>query len=379
MPDAVCRRAGGGSTVEAEPPEYLAVSGVSGTLSATGSDTVANLTTLWAEEFKRVYPNVNIQIQATGSSAAPTALTEITANIGLMSRAMRRDEIRSFTARYGYPPTRIPVALDALAILVHRDNPLPSITLAEIDAVISATLLCGARRPIDNWRQLGLPAPWADRGIVAFGRNSVSGSYGFFKSAALCLGDFHTGVNEQSGSGSLVQAIGSTWNGIGYSSIAFSTSSVRIVPVAWERDGVEHIATPDQAVSGEYPFDRYLLFYVNRPAGGVLPPLEREFIRMVLSRDGREIVSRSGYIPLPTNLANESLAALAAHRSAEWLPSKIDRNRLQDRKRPPRRIPGSFGSGRRGVRAPPPAAVSGIGWRAWWYRSGAWRPSARFC
>ncbi len=291
--------------------EYRAVSGVAGTLSATGSDTVANLTTLWAAEFKRVYPNVNIQIQATGSSAAPTALTEITANIGLMSRDMRRAEIQSFAARYGYPPTPIPVALDALAILVHRDNPLPHIELAEIDAVFSATLRCGAGRRIENWRQLGLPEPWGSRRILAFGRNSVSGTYGFFKQTALCGGDFHARVNEQSGSGSLVQAIATTLNGIGYASIAFSTSSVRIVPVSRPRDGADRIAVPAQAAAGGYPFTRYLLFYVNRPAGGALPPLEREFIRLVLSRQGQEIVSRSGYIPLPAALADESLTALS--------------------------------------------------------------------
>lgn len=299
------------AAVAAELPEYQAASGVSGTLSATGSDTVANLTTFWAEEFKRIYPNVNIQIQATGSSAAPTALTETTANIGLMSRNMRRAEIQSFTARYGYPPTPVPVALDALAILVHRDNPLPRVELAEIDAIFSSTLRCGAGQRIENWREMGLPEPWGGRGIIAFGRNSVSGTYGFFKEKALCRGDFHAAVNEQSGSGSLVQAIGSTLNGIGYASIAFSTSSVRIVPVSWRHAGAERITTPAQAVAGEYPFTRYLLFYINRPAGGSLPPLEREFIRMVLSREGQEIVSRSGYIPLPAALAGESLDALA--------------------------------------------------------------------
>ncbi len=297
-------------TEAAELPDYQPAEAVAGTLTATGSDTVANLTTLWATEFERLHPNVNIQIQAAGSSAAPTALTETTANIGLMSRAMRRAEIRSFSDRYGYPPTPVPVALDALAILVHRDNPLPRIGLEEIDAIFSSTLRCGAAGRIESWREMGLPPPWRDRRILAFGRNSSSGTYGFFKTSALCRGDFHPAVNEHSGSGSLAQAIGSTPYGIGYASIAFSTSSVRIVPVAWRRDGVERTTLPTRAATREYPFTRYLLFYVNRAPGGELPPLEREFIRLVLSREGREIVSRSGYIPLPAELVNESLAAL---------------------------------------------------------------------
>jgi len=301
----------GAPVVALEWREYQAVSGVSGTLTATGSDTVANLATLWAEQFKRIYPNVNIQIQATGSSAAPPALTEITASIGLMSRNMRGAEILSFNARYGYPPTPIPVALDALAIIVHRDNPLAAISISEIDAIFSATLRCGGAGRIGDWRQLGLAASWADRAIVAFGRNSVSGSYGFFKETALCQGDFHAGVHELSGSCSLVQAVGSTLHGIGYASIAFRTSSVRTVPVSWRRDGVAMLADPGESASGEYPFSRYLLFYVNLPPAGELPPLEREFIRMVLSRGGQEIVSRSGYVALPAELATGPLASFA--------------------------------------------------------------------
>ncbi len=299
--------------------EYQAVSGVSGTLSATGSDTVANLMTLWAGEFRRIYPNVNIQIRATGSSAAPTALTETTASIGLMSRNMRRNEVESFTARYGYPPTPLPVALDALAILVHRDNPLPSISLAEIDAVFSATLRCGADRRLERWDELGLSDSLGLAGgkILAFGRNSVSGTYGFFKETALCRGDFYSGVNELSGSGALVQAIGSTRNGIGYASIAFTTPGVRMTPVRWLRNGLESTAMPSEATAGGYPFSRYLFFYVNQPPGGALPPLEREFIRMVLSRDGQQIVSRSGYISLPAALAAESLAGIANSQAVE--------------------------------------------------------------
>ena len=306
---ALAALSGAAVAQEAGLGEYRAVSGVSGTLSATGSDTVANLTTLWAEEFRRVYPNVNIQIQATGSSAAPTALTETTASIGLMSRVMRRAEIASFTARYGYPPTPVPVALDALAILVHRDNPLPDISRGEIDAVFSATLRCGAAARVENWRELGLSGHWAGRRVSAFGRNSASGTYGFFKEAALCRGDFHADVGELSGSGALVHAIGSTLGGIGYSSIAFRTPSVRIVPVRWRRDGIDYSALPAEATSGAYPFTRQLYFYVNQPPGGALPPLEGEFIRMVLSRGGQQIVSRSGYIPLSAALAAESLAA----------------------------------------------------------------------
>ncbi|MEL0083345.1 MAG: substrate-binding domain-containing protein, partial [Gammaproteobacteria bacterium] len=131
---AVALAVGTGSTaqaveVDAAIAEYKVVSGVSGNLSSVGSDTLANLMTLWAEEFKRSYPNVNIQIQAAGSSTAPPALTEGTSNVGPMSRMMKDKEIEAFEKKYNYKPTPIRVAIDALAVYVHKDNPIEGLTI----------------------------------------------------------------------------------------------------------------------------------------------------------------------------------------------------------------------------------------------------------
>ena len=171
-------------------PEYERTSGVSGNLSSVGSDTLANLMTLWAEDFKRVYPNVNIQIQAAGSSTAPPALTERTSNIGPMSREMKDNEIEAFESRYGYKPTAIPVAIDALAVYVHKDNPIAGMTIPQVDAIFSSNQRCGASEVIDSWGDLEMRGAWERRDIQLFGRNSVSGTYGYFKDVALCDGDF---------------------------------------------------------------------------------------------------------------------------------------------------------------------------------------------
>src|SRR3989338_11026761 len=132
------------SALDLDPalPEYIKSSGVSGNLSSVGSDTLANLMTLWAEEFKRQYPNVNIQIQAAGSSTAPPALTEGTANLGPMSREMKDNEIQAFEERHGYKATAIPVAIDALAVYVHKDNPIQGMDVTQVDAVFSSTRKC---------------------------------------------------------------------------------------------------------------------------------------------------------------------------------------------------------------------------------------------
>lgn len=292
-------------------PEYQRVSGVSGNLSTVGSDTLANLMTLWAETFRHFYPGTHIQIQASGSSTAPPALAEGTASLGAMSRPMRDSEIQAFESRHGYRPTVIPVAIDALAVYVHKDNPLPGLTLPQLDAVFSSTRRCGLSRPVNRWGDLGLTGNWASRPIQLYGRNSVSGTYGYFKNVALCGGDFRNNVNEQPGSASVVQAISTSLNAIGYSGIGYRTSSVRAVPLA-RGPGLPYIeATAEEAVKGDFPLTRFLYIYVNKRPNQPLPPLEREFLSLVLSRQGQQVVLRDGYIPLPVEVVTQLRQNLA--------------------------------------------------------------------
>ncbi|HEX6927873.1 MAG TPA: phosphate ABC transporter substrate-binding protein PstS family protein [Gammaproteobacteria bacterium] len=300
---AAAAAAAAAADVDAKLPAYEKASGVSGNLSSVGSDTLANLMTLWAEEFKRFYPNVNVQIQAAGSSTAPPALTEGTSNLGPMSRKMKDGEIEAFERRHGYKPLAIPVAIDALAVFVNRDNPIEGLTIAEVDAIFSSTRKCGHPENVTAWGQLGLEGAWAKRNIQLYGRNSVSGTYGYFKDNALCKGDFKNTVNEQPGSASVVQAISTSVNGIGYSGIGYVTSGVRTVPIAKKADGKYIAATAENAVSGEYPLGRFLYVYVNKHPNRPLNPLQKEFIRMVLSKQGQEVVVKDGYIPLPAKVA----------------------------------------------------------------------------
>jgi phosphate transport system substrate-binding protein len=296
--------------VDPDLPDYEKTSGVSGNLSSVGSDTLANLMTLWAEEFKRVYPNVNVQIQAAGSSTAPPALTEGTANLGPMSRMMKDNEVQAFEQRNGYKPTPVAVAIDALAVFVHKDNPVEGLTLQQTDAIFSSTRTCGGAEDIVNWGQLGLPGAWVSRGIQLYGRNSVSGTYGYFKQHALCKGDFKNSVNEQPGSASVVQSVSSSLNGIGYSGIGYTTSSVRAIPLASEPGKAFVDATPENAINGSYPLSRFLYVYVNKEPGKELDPITREFMAMVLSRSGQEVVVKDGYVPLPAKVAARELKKL---------------------------------------------------------------------
>jgi phosphate transport system substrate-binding protein len=291
-------------------PSYEKASGVSGNFTSVGSDTLNNLMTLWAETYKRNYPNVNIQIQGAGSSTAPPALIEGAANFGPMSRMMNAKEIEAFEKKYGYKPTPVPVAIDALAVYVNKDNPIKGLSIPQVDAIFSATRKCGGAADITTWGQVGMTGEWASRSIALYGRNSVSGTYGYYKEKAMCKGDFKRNVAEQPGSASVVQSVTGQIGAIGYSGIGYKTSGVRALPLS-AKDGQPFVeADAVHAIDGTYPLARVLYVYVNKRPNQPLAPLEREFVKLVLSKQGQEVVIKDGFVPMPAAMAAKALVDL---------------------------------------------------------------------
>ena len=289
---------------------YKAVSGVSGNLSSVGSDTLNNLMTLWAESFSKFYPNVKIQIEGKGSTTAPPALIAGTAQLGPMSRPMRGTEIDQFEKKFGYKPTPIRTSVDALAVFVNKDNPIKCLTIEQVDAIYSKSRRSGYKEDVKTWGQLGLTGDWADRPISLYGRNSASGTYGFFKEHALKNGDYKDEVKEQPGSASVVQGVTVDRYGIGYSGIGYATAGVRAVPIA-EQDGAACItATAENAYAGAYPLARFLYVYINKPPGKSLDPLTHEFVKLMVSKEGQEVVVKDGYFPIPASIAKEEVTKL---------------------------------------------------------------------
>ncbi|EJE8557097.1 PstS family phosphate ABC transporter substrate-binding protein [Vibrio vulnificus] len=286
---------------------YKKIPGVSGNLLSVGSDTLAGMTTLWVEEFKALYPNINAQVQASGSSTAPPALTEQTAQFGPMSRPMRLREVEAFERTHGYKPTALRVAIDAIGIFVHQDNPVQGLNFPQLDAIFSATLRCGAEDFVSTWAQLGIDAEWAKRNFQLFGRNSVSGTYGYFKKHALCGGDFKSQVNEQPGSASVVQSVASTLSGIGYSGVGYRVAGVRLLPIA--KQGNEFVyPSRENILTGDYPLSRYLYVYVNKHPSKALSPIEAEFIKFIYSAQGQALVEKDGYVSITEEFAKQELA-----------------------------------------------------------------------
>ncbi|MDD2366796.1 MAG: phosphate ABC transporter substrate-binding protein [Desulfuromonadaceae bacterium] len=295
--------------VDSKIVPYKSTSGVAGNLSSIGSDTLNNLMTYWAEGFKKKYPNVNIQIEGKGSTTAPPALTAGTAQLGPMSRIMKSSEIEAFEKKYGYKPTKIGVALDSLAVFVNKDNPIKSLSLDEVDAIFSSTHKRGLA-DITTWKQLGVSGKLAAKPISLYGRNSASGTYGYFKEHTLKKGDFKNSVKEQPGSASVVEGIAHDISGIGYSGIGYATSGVRALPLSDKKGGKAEAANYQNVLSGKYPLSRMLYIYVAKKPGEPLPKVVEEFLKYALSKEGQQVVVKDGYDPLTAGMIDAQLKAL---------------------------------------------------------------------
>ena len=289
---------------------YQKVSGISGSANSIGSDTMNNLMTLWLEGFRKYYPNVTIQVEGKGSSTAPPALIEGTAQFGPMSRPMKGSEIDKFEKHFGYPPTLLRISLDALAVFVNKDNPINGLTLQQIDAIFSKTRRGEYGEDITRWGQLDLGDDWKNAAFSMYGRNSASGTYGFFKDHALFKGDFKDEVKEQPGSASVVQGVAEDRYSIGYSGIGYKTSGVRVVPLALETGEPFKEGTIENVIDGSYPLGRFLYLYINKAPHKPLDPLVREFCKFIFSKEGQEIIVKDGYMPVPYQVVEEELEKL---------------------------------------------------------------------
>ena len=289
---------------------YQKTAGVSGNVNSVGSDTLNNLMTLWSEGFIKMYPNVKVQVEGKGSSTAPAALIAGTSQFGPMSRAMKASEIDQFEAKYGYKPTQLRTSYDALAVYVNKDNPIEKLTLAQVDAAFSKSRRRGYKQNVTTWGQLGLTGDWANRPISLYGRNSASGTYGFFKEHTLGNGDYKDSVKEQPGSASVVQGVTEDRFGMGYSGIGYKTSGVKAVPLAEKDTDPYSSGSYEDVKSGKYPLNRFLYIYINKAPGKPLDPLVKEFCKLMFSKEGQEVVLKDGYLPLPAEIAKQELAKL---------------------------------------------------------------------
>jgi len=283
---------------------------VSGKIKSVGSDTMNNLMDNWALGFKKQYPKVEVEVEGKGSGTAPPALIQGTAQFGCMSREMKKAEIDQFEKKFDYKPTALPTSLDALAVFVHKDNPIKALTFEQVDAIFSKTRKAGGDKEIKTWGDLGLGGEWANKPISLYGRNSVSGTYTFFKEHILLGGDYKDTVKEQAGSAGVVKAVADDKYAIGYSGIGYKTADVRAVPLAKTAKSKPVEATAENVYSDDYPMSRYLYVYVNHKPNSELDPLRREFIKYMFSKEGQEAVIQDGYFPVTAAVRAKALKSV---------------------------------------------------------------------
>jgi phosphate transport system substrate-binding protein len=302
----------GANAVDLDPqlPAYKAVSGISGQIKTVGSDTLGNLMKQWAEGFKALYPDLRIEIESKGSSTAPPALAEGASQIGPMSRAMNGDEIAAFQKKFGYAPSSLPVAVDALAVYVNKDNPLQCLTIQQVDQIFSKDHWNSNGINIDTWGGAGLTGEWAAKPIARFGRNSLSGTYETFKAAVLYNGEFKDDVKQQPDSSTVVQMVAGDESAIGYSGIGYLTYSVRAVPLAASVGSKCYDTSAKSAYSGDYPLSRYLYLYLNKNPKQPLDPLVAEFVKYIVSKDGQAGTIKEGFYPITSAARMKALTTL---------------------------------------------------------------------
>ncbi len=296
--------------VDPQLPVYKPVPVGAAQIKSVGSDTLGDLMRGWASEFMKLNPDVKIDVVSQGSATAPPALIDGTAQIGPMSRAMQSEEYEPFEKKYGYHPTSFPVAVDALAVYVNKDNPIQCLTIEQLDQLFSKTHLYSGGKNITTWGDAGLTGDWATHPISLFGRNSASGTHDTFVDEVLRHGEFKDQLKEQPGSAEVVKMVAADKYAIGYSGIGYLTDGVRTVPLAATPGDTCYDTSPASTYSGKYPLSRYLSIYLNKAPSKPLDPPVLEFVKYILSRDGQNQTLKSGYYPITSAIRATALPKL---------------------------------------------------------------------
>ena len=291
-------------------PAYRPAATLAGHFKSVGSDTLGHEAALWASGFEKLYPDVKIEIDAKGSATAPPALLDGTAQFGPMSRPMTAEETAAFERKYGYKVSSFRVAVDALAVYVNKDNPIPCLTLPQVSGIFSSNRKAPGSANVKTWGDLGLSGDWAARPITLYSRNALSGTYEYFRETALYGGDYKPDVKLLPGSEAVVQSVAGDKFAVGYSGIGYKTDGVRTVPLASYYGGTCYDAVPEATLSGKYPIARYLYMYVNKKPAQTLDPLRAEFIKYIQSKDGQEQTEKGGFYPITNEIRESELTKL---------------------------------------------------------------------
>ncbi|ULA63049.1 MAG: Phosphate ABC transporter, periplasmic phosphate-binding protein PstS [Nitrospira sp.] len=314
------------AAVDSALAHYNPQTHIAGTFKIQGSETMYPLMSRLTMEFQRRQPKVAIDVKGGGSTKAvaeflqpPLSKTgkvmwqeDRAVNFKMIatSRELFDAEVKEFVAQHGYEPTAVPVAVDAVALYVHKDNPVAGLTLDQVDAMFSTTRNRGQKAAITQWGQLGLTDGWEKAAIQLYGRDRKSGTRAFFQDHCLAGGEFMPGLHEEPGAASVILNLGRDQVGIGYSGLGLQSSTVRVIPLA-EAAGTPYVIPSAATVADQsYPLRRVLHLYVDKAPNAPIPAAAQEFLTFIMTQEGQEAVAKAGFFPLPAGEVAKSAVAL---------------------------------------------------------------------
>ena len=291
-------------------PSYQPIDNLKGTIVLVGSDTMSQVAAAWKDRFKQFYPDVDIKIVVKGATNAVPSVMNGEATIGMLSREATAEEIKAFTDKKGYAPKLLVPTLERIGVYVHEDNPIESLTLAQVDAIFSSTLKRGEKAEIKTWEQAGVTGELAAQPISLRGRSATTGSQGFFQTLVLQGGEFRTGMTEEKDNLTLVKAIAADPTAIGFSGEMYQISGIKAVPIALSAGEAAYAIDSFADENGTYPIVRPLQFVVDHAPNTEFPAVEREFLKYVFSLMGQEDVVKAGFHPISSSPAKTALSAV---------------------------------------------------------------------
>ncbi|MCM2250430.1 MAG: substrate-binding domain-containing protein [Geothrix sp.] len=292
-------------------PRYQPQAAVKGPIDLPGADELMDLGDEWSSGFRKFHPEANLIYRSKLTKDAVKDFQEGTSLLILADREFTADETKTFQAKFGYMPMRIPVCLDANIVFVNKANPLTSITMDQLDAIYSRTRLSGAKAPAMVWGDLGLKGEWAKMPITAYARAEGSNTRTSFAAQAMLKGEYRTGIQERGDSSALAEAVMTDRAGIAFGTMASWYFANKVLPVVPYHIDEARFPNQDAITTSKYPMPRMFYAYLNRTPGKPLPVPVNEVIHFLLMQEGQNAVADSGLLPGPPEFITIALKRLS--------------------------------------------------------------------
>ncbi|BDU78053.1 PstS family phosphate ABC transporter substrate-binding protein [Mesoterricola sediminis] len=291
-------------------PHYNPTVAVNGAVEIPGTDAISDLGEEWGRLFHQYQPQGRIVYVPKLTKEAVKDLTEGTRPLVITARELSQDEMKAFQAKHGYMPMRIPVCLDAIIVFVHKNNPISSISMEQLDAIFGQERHGGYKEPAATWSDFRVRGDLGKRAIVAYGRGEGTTTREAFQASVLLNGPFKAGVIAKPDASSLAESVITDEAGIAFGSLASWYAGVKVLPVIPYKSSDARLPNQDNVTLSRYPMPRLYYAYLNRAPGAALDPALGEVLHFLLSQEGQGVAADVGLLPAPHEFLTIALKRL---------------------------------------------------------------------